>query len=464
MATDNKFQKIGVSVWFLVAAVLWSATGSAAEPKASADLHKIRHIVVIYMENRSFDNLYGLFPGANGLSRAGAAATQVEKDGTPYKTLPPVLDIQVNPPVVDTRFPLQLPNAPFRIDQYVPADQAHGDLVHNFYNEQMQIDGGKMDKYVAWSNAGAMTMGYYDGSQSLLWRYAQKYTLADNFFHASFGGSFSNHFWMVCACMPRYENAPPDMVSELDAKGLPVKERQITPDGYAVNTTQSVHMPHSSAITDPRRLLPPQKGDTIGDRLTAKGVTWAWYSGGWNDAIKGKPDPSFQFHHQPLAYFEQFADGTAKRRRHLRDGADLNADIANGRLPKVVFFKPLGSENQHPGYATVAKGDEVAANLIERIRKSRYWHETAIILTYDENGGLWDHVAPPKVDRWGPGTRVPTLIISPYAKKGYIDHTLYDTTSILKFIEHRFDLAPLGTRDAAANDLTNAFTFSSGQP
>jgi acid phosphatase len=97
---------------------------------------------------------------------------------------------------------------------------------------------------------------------------------------------------------------------------------------------------------------------------------------------------------------------------------------------------------------------------VKAVQQSPYWADTAIIITYDENGGFWDHFAPPKGDRWGPGTRVPAIIISPYAKKGYVDHTQYDTSSILKLIETRWGLAPLGPRDAAPNGLTNAFDFA----
>ena len=135
------------------------------------------------------------------------------------------------------------------------------------------------------------------------------------------------------------------------------------------------------------------------------------------------------------------------------------ADIAAGTLPAVTFFKPIGEQNEHPGYADVVSGDSHAAAIIQAIQGSPLWKDSVIIVTYDENGGLWDHVAPPVVDKWGPGSRIPTLIISPFAKKGFVDHTVYDTTSILKLIETRYGLVPLGTRDAAAADLGNAFSF-----
>jgi phospholipase C len=443
-----------------VATAMLSVLGIAGAQAAGPEgLKKIDHIVVVYMENRSFDNLYGLFPGANGLSQADGTSLQVDKDGKPYQSLPAVMDTNKKPAAADERFPMDMPNKPFDIGKYVSLDEKTGDMVHRFYQEQQQIDGGKMDKYAAFSDAGGLVMGYYDASKTELWGYAQKYTLADNFFHAAFGGSFLNHIYLVCVCAPKYPNAPADMVAQLDGSGMLAKDGAVTPDGYAVNTIQTSFQPHSAKITDPAKLLPPQDGVTIGDRLSEKGVSWAWYSGGWNDALAGKPDALFQFHHQPFAYFKQFGDGTDAKKQHLKDEADMLAAIADGSLPAVTFWKPIGAENEHPGYANVSSGDHKVATVLQQIEKSPLWASTAVIITYDENGGSWDHVAPPKIDGWGPGTRVPALVISPFAKKGFVDHTEYDTTSILKLIEERYDLQPLGARDAAANDLSNAFDF-----
>jgi phospholipase C len=274
--------------------------------------------------------------------------------------------------------------------------------------------------------------------------------------HAAFGGSFLNHIWLVCACSPRYDEAPAALVATEDAQGRMIKDGAVTPDGYAVNTIQSIYMPHSPKITDKSKLLPPQTDATIGDRLSDKGVDWAWYSGGWNDAVAGYPGELFQFHHQPFAYFKQFGDGTAAKAAHLKDEAEFLKAIDDGSLPPVAFYKPYASDNEHPGYADVLTGDQHTAALIARFQTSPVWKDSVIIVTYDENGGTWDHVAPPIVDKWGPGTRIPTIIVSPRAKRGLVDHTPYDTTSILKLIETRFQLPPLTSRDAGANDLTNA--------
>jgi len=229
----------------------------------------------------------------------------------------------------------------------------------------------------------------------------------------------------------------------------------VTDDGYAVNTVFSTYSPHPAAIKDTTKLLPPQEFPTIGDRLSASGISWAWYSGGWNDAMTGHPDPSFQFHHQPFAYFKNFADGSPAKLEHLKDESDFLDALKKDTLPAVVFYKPLGEFNFHPGYADVASGDAHMVEILHSIEQSAAWQSSVVIITFDENGGFWDHVAPPVVDRWGPGVRVPTLVVSPFAKKHFVDHTVYDTTSILKFIETRFNLKPLGNRDAQAADLGN---------
>ena len=430
-----------------------------SSPAQAQSPNPINHIVVIYLENHSFDNLYGLFPGANGIANAGAA-TQVNKEGTPYATLPQPINSNLKPAGPDPRFPADLPNKPFNIDKYVPINEKTGDLVHRFYQEQLQIDGGKMDKFVAWTDAAGLVMGYYDTAKLPLYKYARQYTLADNFFHGAFGGSFLNHIWLVCACAPVWPNATAAQKAQLDANGGLVKDGALTPDNYVVNTSFTIFAPHPATITDTAKLVPAQTKATIGDRLDEKGVSWAWYSGGWSDALAGRPDSLFQFHHQPFAYFKNYGDGTPGRAQHLKDESEFYHAIQTNSLPAVSFVKPLGEENEHPGYTNTAQGEQHVAQMIDLLQKSPAWNDMAIIVTYDENGGFWDHVAPPRMDQWGPGSRVPALIISPYAKKGYVDHTVMDTTSILAFIENRYGMAPLGTREAQTGNLLSAFDFS----
>jgi phospholipase C len=435
-------------------AMLATQARAADAPAPKPSLDKVGHIIVLYLENRSFDNLYGLFPGANGIANAGDTQVQTDLDGKVYDVLPPVMNTNLRPAIVDSRFPANLPNKPFRADAYAGVEQTAGDLVHRFYQQQAQIDGGKMDRFAAISDGKGLSMSYYDGSKLPLWDYAKRYVLMDNFFHAAFGGSFLNHVWLICACSPRYEDAPEKLKAKLGEDGSLLTDGVVTPDGVAVNTIQSAFSPHSAKITDNALLLPAQDMPTIGDRLTRQGIDWAWYSGGWNDAVAGKPDALFQFHHQPFAYFRSYGDGTPGREAHLKDGVDFLQAISKGTLPPVAFYKPIGVQNEHPGYASILAGDQHAAEVIKLIERSPLWKDSVIIVTYDENGGYWDHVAPPKGDRWGPAMRIPTLLISPLAKKGFIDSTFHDTTSILKLIETRFGLEPLTERDAAAGDLT----------
>ncbi len=438
---------------FSIAFSLALITGTQAQ---AGGLQKLNHIVVIYQENWSFDSLYGKFPGANGLDNAADTTPQVDKNGEPYVTLPQPLNTLFSPAVPDPRFPADLPVQPFDTIKFVGANQQTGDLVHRFYHEQYQIDGGKMDKFITWSDAAGLVMSYYDATEMPEGKLAQQFTLMDNFFHGAFGGSFLNHQFLICACAPTWPDAPSNIVAQLDDNGVITRDGQVTPDGFAVNTSYSVNTPHPASAT---ALMPNQTAPTIGDRLSEKGVPWAWYSGGWTTAMLGHPDPLFQSHHQPFAYYANYTDGTAGRADHLRDETDFYTDVAQNRLPAVSFIKPLGPDNEHPGYATLQNGQLHVTDLVNAVMSSPAWAETAIIITYDEHGGRWDHVPPPTIDRWGPGIRVPTIVISPFARRGFVDHTQYETSAILKLIETRWSLAPLSTRDATAGDLLTAFDF-----
>jgi phospholipase C len=486
------------AIFALVAAFLAGCAGTTVR---EAPLDRIETVVVIYAENHSFDNLYGLFPGANGVANTTAVQkTQLDHDGSPLPHLPPVY----NQGKVDPRYPDNLPNGPFRIDAPpvdARIDQIVPSPIHNYWHNIEQINGGRNNKFVAMSTTGAWTMGYYDGSSQKLWQWARRYTLADNFFMGAFGGSFLNHHWLVCACTPVYKDAPAALRAQLEPDGtlkkrpgspksvlegpVQVFDGQVTPDGYAVNTSQPPYQPSgippapggNPDLADPaKNPIPPQTAKTIGDTLSAKGVSWAWYAGAWSAAAadgRGAPEqkraiiynrepgsPNFQPHHQPFNYYARFAPGSADRAKYLKDGQEFLDAIDRGRLPQVAFYKPAGRLNQHPSYTDIQTGDIHIAEVLERLEKSPQWRNMLVVVTYDENGGYWDHVPPPAGpgwgDRWGPGTRVPTLIVSPQAKRGYVDHTAYDTTSILKLLTKRFGLAPLPGVRPNAGDLTNA--------
>jgi acid phosphatase len=551
---------------------LFAFAESEHEREDLGALHEYNHIVVIYQENHSFDNLYGLWGNVghdrvNGLPYADAAHTlQAKQDGSLYKCLEQN-DVNLTSPsplatsCTDTSgtptsraINSAFTNLPFLIDSYIAATDktcaapgvfaSNGvlknsagalpggctrDLVHRYYNEQFQIDGGKQDRYTQASDAEGLSMGYYDTTKLPIYQYlhaprAPHYVIADSFFQSAFGGSFLNHQWLIAAATPVFANpvidgSINDLHSVVDANGMPastplyvsatagLRDRSLTaycaddpripagvspaPAGvvcgdFAVNTTQPLTLPYAPGTALAKR-LPLLNTPTIGDRLNAKGVDWAWYSGGWDNAAGnttgpgwtnpgGVCDPNttiagathpycadklFQFHHQPFNYFAKYASG-APRADHLRDEVEFIAAAKSGRLKPVSFVKPIGAENEHPGYASEPNGSSHLVDLVKAIVEGPNGHDTLIIITYDEFGGAWDHVSPPGAGRrgvhdvWGPGTRIPAMVISKKFHRSGVDHADHDTTSILTTIEQRFALAPLGHRDAAVRSLATA--------
>jgi phospholipase C len=427
---------------------------STSTTPAPTGINQVNHVIVFYQENHSFDNLYGMYAGANGLANATAAQwTQVDTAGdTVYNKLP------WNDPSF-TPTPI-LPNKYYELDNIINPNVLTEDLVHRWYQEQFQIDGGKMDKFASISTAKGLSLGFYNTPDlPMATQIVPSYVLCDNFYHSAFGGSFLNHQWLITAKTPVWPGAPASVVAVVGKNGYPTIDGICTPGDSIVNTCYTVNNPHP-ASTPATSLVPNLTNKTIGDELSAANVSWAWYSGGWDNALAGKPDPDFQFHHQPFAFYANYADGTAAKAAHLKDlDSDFLPALAAGTLPAVSFVKFIGEENEHPNYSKLIDADNYLVALINKVKNSPNWKDCVIIVTYDEHGGFWDHVNPPKIDASGPGLRVPTIIISPFAKTGYIDHTQYETVSILSFIEKRWGLSALSSRDAAANPFTNAFTF-----
>jgi acid phosphatase len=590
-------------------------------PRNERPLREIQHIVVIYEENHSFDNLYGGWEGVRGLRSADAAHTvQVAQTGPTTFTAPfeclyqddvnlqAKSDANPDAPLSTTcnnitggLFPSHFRNAPFTIDDYlqpgdhtcpraleafsfpngIRKDQKRSDgsfvglpggctrdIVHRFYEEQFQLNGGRQNRYVLGSDAAGLVMGVYDTRALPIYKYLHQndhpgYAILDNFFQAAFGGSFLNHQFLIAAAPPTCtpsatvtcpshavldangfttassppaSNRPPGMGAlytspgnpsgaalnngaVTQACGLPSTIAGLACGDAVVNTTQPTDRPHGAFGAR----IPRQTNPTIGDRLNAKGVDWAWYAGGWSNADGdiGAPgwtngtapetdpatptdchdpdaDPSvvtatgehisqwpfcpnnlFQYHHQPFNYFEAFsrdtAAGQANRAAHLKDEQEFIqlAQSSNRRcnLKPVSFVKPIGQENEHPGYASEAGGSSHLVSLLEDIRNSSCRDNTMVIVTYDEFGGQWDHVPPPGQDhnrgphdQWGPGTRIPALVIAPQLRDRFVvDHTQYDTTSILRTIEDRYGLPAVATRDAAVNSLASVFAGQRGR-
>jgi len=234
--------------------------------------------------------------------------------------------------------------------------------------------------------------------------------------------------------------------------------RAVACGDFAINTMQPANPPHrAKGVRLP--LIDDARYPNIGDRLSAAGISWNWYAGGWDDAAAGHPGPLFQFHHQPLNYFADYAPGKPGR-AHLRDETEFISAVRTGTLPAVSFVKPYGAENEHPGYASEPNGSDHLVDLLTALTTGPQAGDTLVVVTYDEFGGQCDHVSPPGMgstsgvhDTFGPGTRIPTLVVSASFRRSGVDHTVYDTTSILATIEHGLHLAPLSSRDAHVADL-----------
>ncbi|NWB99010.1 acid phosphatase [Pseudomonas gingeri] len=546
--TDTSRRRFLGGVAVLGVGATLTACGSPSEPGkpdarelSGAELDKALHdqvktVVVIYAENRSFNNLFADFPGLEKPLSALAPADyqQHDRDGSLLQTLPPAWGgvLQIGPQSVDgvtypaeTQFQQNLPNAPYALKgpngEDLPLSLVTRDLWHVFYQNQMQINGGKNDQFVAWADSGGLTMGHYAQNRySLrLWDVAKEFVLCDNFFQGAFGGSFLNHQYLISAAVPFYPDAANSVAkpqiatlqsdNPLDTRLKPLEKSPasamtgapqfgpsaLTPDGYAVNTMAPPYWP--TWIRDTEHpdyakpglptVLVPQGHEHIGDKLSKKNVDWAWYAGAWQATLDQFKDsggipkiPNFQYHHQPFNYFKQQGpENQAERTKRLRDGGlgedpssnKFLADAQAGKLPAVTFYKPQGNLNMHAGYADVASGDRHIDRILKVLQESPQWKNMVVVVTVDENGGWWDHVAPPQGDRWGPGTRIPALVVSPFARKGTVDHTVYDTASILRLITRVFQLEKLDgikQRDDAMTsrgqkpmgDLTNALRFT----
>jgi acid phosphatase len=532
---------------------------AAGASSSHGSLGNYKHLVVIYEENHSFDNLYGLWgkvghQKVDGLPDAEAGTTQVDQSGAPIDCLlqndanlvtttssVTWLDGTTHPGLQSVECSGTSPrgtafdshfdsSAPFSINDYVnPPDKtcapptkfaANGvengdpqglpggctrDIVHRFYQEQYQLDGGKQDRYATGSDAVGLTMGHYDTTQLPVYKYlhgagAPNYVIADNFFQGAFGGSFLSHQYLIAAQAPQWDTSqqalPAGKNSVLDAAGFPNNSYPLyKPDpavsyvdgpltqacgqpstvagfacgNYAVNTMQPSWQPSAGGSNvlpgindvDPSK---PFYETNIGDELSAKNISWNWFAGGWNDANSGHPDPLFQYHHQPFNYFQNYSPGMPGR-SHLKDETDFVAAAQAGTLPAVSFVKPVGEENEHPGYASTDNGEMHLVQLLQGILGGPDGKDTLVVVTYDEFGGQWDHVAAPgqgpdaadgPSDEFGPSTRVPALIIGGGFTRSGVDHQSHDTTSILATIERAYGLAPVGSRDAEVTDLRHA--------
>ncbi|HET6210754.1 MAG TPA: alkaline phosphatase family protein, partial [Jatrophihabitans sp.] len=379
-------------------AVLGAGVGLPAPAAAatSTTTTPIKHFVYMLQGDRSFDNYFGTYPGADGIP-----------DGVCQK----VIVTGTDPACVK----------PYALHGQTPPYLGAGSVEIN-----NQYDGGRMDGFVAAYQSegrdGTSTMGYYDRRDlGTYWDLADNYVLFDKFFSSTRLGTGADRSYWVSA------NRPP---------------------------TATVQAARQAAYAQQA---------TIFDRLQAAGVDWKFYVQGYNASQNyqtvTKDHPSSQPLRVPLLDYARFVDDPALR-SHIVDLSQYYRDLDQNTLPAVAYVASSGPSERSA--SSIAGGQKLVTDLVGSLMVSKYWTSSAFLLSYDGTGGWYDHVSPPQVDSAGYGLRVPALLVSAYARSGYIDPTVSDYTSGLAFIEHNWGLAPLAARDRSADPLTGAFDF--GRP
>jgi phospholipase C len=380
-------------------------------PETTADLtalrSKIQHIVFIIKENRSFDNMFGTFPGADGAT-SGLISTGE------------------------------------RIDLGHATDATSRDLGHEWDDAHLAVDDGKMDRFdlVQGGNVRgdflSMTQ-FFDSDIPNYWSYAQHFLLADHTFAAIAGPSFPNHLYTVASQSGGVISNPNSLSWGCDAAEQ-TRADVLTANGEMTRTFPCFEFP------------------TLADRLEAAGISWRFYA---------PTKDQLGYIWSALNAFKSIRLTSLWNDRVLDDNQFL-ADAANGTLPAVSWLVPDWAVSDHPTRArpggpptiSICEGENWTVQHINAIMDGPNWATTAIVLTWDDFGGFYDHVAPPAIDQYGLGLRVPLLVISPYAKEGTVSHTQYEFASVLKLIEQRHRLKALTAREVETNSLIDAFDFS----
>jgi phospholipase C len=402
MRSRTAYGLFGVAIGWIAALPPMAAPAraqSTIEPRR-AGMQQIAHIVFIIKENHSFDNYFGTFPGANGATSGTISTGAVVPLG-------------------------HTPDAP-------------RDIAHTHRAAVQAIDGGKMDHFDLLANGNLngdlMSMTQYKATDlANYFSYASSFVLADNFFSSLVGPSFPNHLYTVAAQSGWAIEVPND------SKGIWGCD---APQG----TTVQIMSPDAEEFEN---VYPCFDFQTLADTLGASGVSWRYYAPSqgqrgyvWSalDAVAHiRLSPLWQSNVVPTAQFVQ--------------------DAASGQLPAVSWLVPDAPDSEHPPSSTCAGQNWTVAQL-NALMQGPDWGSTAVFLTWDDFGGFYDHVSPPVGDAYGFGERVPMLIISPWVKPGYITHATLEFSSVLKFIEERFDLPPLTERDQDANDFIDSFDFA----
>ncbi|MDA4129479.1 MAG: alkaline phosphatase family protein [Thaumarchaeota archaeon] len=431
-------------LFFLVSVSL--APNSSSSQTAA---NPLKHLIFILQENHSFDNYFGTYPGANNLSYAPPCCPTTLPAAAAGPAIQP-FHLNVSQPiniVGDELPPGQMyPNAS---DQLIASStggnvapfqlpvESSADLYHSWQAAHIDWNNGSMNGFIA-GEASNQTMGYYNRADiPYYWDYASNYVLDDTFYSSLLGPSFPNHLYITSGTSGNITGNP-------RAKG---------PD---FQLTQYFNL----TWTD------------LAQELSQSGISWKWYTGKANVTA-----PSYW---DVLPVFSYFQKNPQILKQNVVSTQNFVNSVQNGTLPSVSWIVP-GSvwhpptapftssptiqycgTSEHPP-ARPDCGMDYVSYLVNALMNSPYWSSTAIVITWDDYGGFYDHVAPPQEDSFGEGFRVPTIVISPWAKHGYVDHTPYEFSSFLSLVETTFNVASLGTRDSfgvGKNNMMNSFDFS----
>jgi phospholipase C len=494
----RKFLAAGMAGIVAAAAVAVSLSMAGADTPEPATKTPIKHVVVIFGENISFDHYFGTYPYA---ANPPGEPKFVPAPGTPSAIN--LMDGGLGGPLL-TDNPNEL--NPQRLDRSQPVTC---DNNHDYTPEQEAFDHGLMDMFVQ-KTAGAnsatepcprpLVMDYYDGNTvAALWNYAQHYALNDNSFGTTFGPSTPGALNLIAG---QTHGASPEIPGAVE-------------NGTDMGDTDPAFDDCSSATTF------KMEGPNIGTLMNGKGLTWGWFQGGFapSSTKEGKPVcgtahanvagatvSDYSAHHEPFQYYAATSNplhlppsstteiGTTEQANHQYDISDFKAALQAGVMPDVSFLKAPRYEDGHAGYSDPLDEQRFIVETINEIEHSKYWGSTAIVLAWDDSDGWYDQVMPPIVrdsaspadkisgegkcgshaeeeatslgksfqnDRCGFGPRLPLMVISPWAKQNYIDNTLTDQSSIIKFIEQNWSLGTLGNQssDAQAGTLETMFEF-----
>lgn len=438
----------------------------------------IKHVVVIFQENNSFDRYFGTYP--NALNLPGEPKF-VAKPNTP----------SVNG--LTQQLLTQNPNSvqPYRIaNDFQPCSQDH-----DHGPEILAANGGLMNKFVEHGSyqtdgyknrCAGQVMAYYDGNTvTALWNYAQNYALNDNSFTTVYGPSTPGALNLIAGTTGK-ASSPNGEDDEVIKNGFIIEDPNPVFDDCSYGTSKS-----GSTTTMIAKL---DSAKNIGDLMSKDGVSWGWFQGGFKPSnitngtavcnkvtsnVYGVAKSDYNPHHQPFQYFASTANphhlapsasnmiGSTDEANHQYDMSDFWTAAEAGHLPAVSYLKAPNFQDGHGDYSNPRDEQEWLVNNINRLQKLPEWKNTAIIIAWDDTDGDYDHVAPPKSQfddipgRTGYGTRVPLLVISPWAKTNYVDHTQTDQASVLKFIEYNWNLPTLGkdSNDQYAGSMLNMFDF-----